>query len=318
MVFTRYFYQRFFTTFFGISVVLSLLYNFIEFFEKLLSVQHATFAQIVYFTSLNMVPTFARMWPVACWLTTCMVVRELWQRGEWQTLQLLGAGRARLVAIFLGIGLVVLTIAVPLYEVGVLTAVDRAEKFRKETFKGGVAGRVIATWLTLDEQFFCYIGFLEPTAVGKDLVLVYRHADGSLEKLLTASTFSLDYEHKQLTACDGHLFVAASCEQTTFAHHTLQMPSLFLRLAMQQEQPSLVVLMQRLLFYRGLLAFDAWHALLAALAERLLFYLQIAFYPLLTASVFIMFQHYVVAKWVAILLIYPVMAFLSLVILCVF
>ncbi|QQR49719.1 LptF/LptG family permease [bacterium] len=317
MVFTRYFYRLFFTTFFGISVVLSLLYNFIEFFEKLLSVQHATFSQIVYFTSLNMVPTFARMWPVACWLTTCMVVRELWQRGEWQTLQLLGVERARLLRTFFGVGLVMLAIAVPLYEVGVLTAVDRAEKFRKETFKGGVAGRLIATWLMLDEHLFCYIGFLEPTASGKDIILVYRNADGSLAKLLTAPTFSLDYELEQLTLHDGQYFVATSCEQKILLNETLSLPSLFLRLSMQHEQPSLFILLQRLFFYRDLLAFDAWHALLAAMIERLLFYLQIACFPFLTAGIFIICQRYVYAKWFAILLIYPIIAFLSLVILCV-
>lgn len=317
MVFARYFYKRFFMTFFGISVVLSLLYNFIEFFEKLLSVQHATFAQIVYFTSLNMVPTFARMWPVACWLTTCLVVRELWQRGEWQTLQLLGAGRARLLGMFFGVGLVMLAVAVPLYEFGVLTAVDRAEKFRKETFKGGVAGRLIATWLTLDEHLFCYVGFLEPTALGKDLVLVYRHADGSLEKLLTAPTFTLDYEQKQITLYDGKSFIAASCEQKTLPNETLSLPSLFLRLSMQHEQPSLFILMQRLFFYRGLLAFDAWRALLASLAERSLFYLQLACYPFLTAGIFMICQRYTYAKWFAILLIYPLFAFLSLLFLCV-
>ncbi|MBX9830457.1 LptF/LptG family permease [Candidatus Babeliales bacterium] len=360
----------------SISFVLSLLYNFLEFFEKLVRVQQATFWQVVYFTALNLVPTFARMWPVACWLATCLVVRELWQRGEWQTLQLLGAGRARVLALFLGTGLLLVACAVPLYEIGVLTAVERAETFRKETFKGGLSGRITASWFMLEEHLFCYIGFLDPStpalrdalrapqgervgnagfqeelatesesktipacpeeelaefclegsrdegsknlATGKDLLLVYRNANGSLEKLITAPTFSLDYQNQQVTLCDGELFVADTNEQKKFVSEVIALPSLFLKLSMQQEQPSLFVLMQRFFVYRALLAYDAWRELLLALAERLLFYFQIALYPLLTAGLFMACQHYVYARWVVILLVYPVFAFLSLFILCLF
>ncbi|MBY0353760.1 LptF/LptG family permease [Candidatus Babeliales bacterium] len=319
MVFIRYFYKRFFTAFLSISFVLSLLYNFLEFFEKLVRVQQATFWQVAYFTALNMVPTFARMWPVACWLATCLLLRELWQRGEWQTLQLLGAGRARVLTLFLSAGFILLTLAVPLYEVGVLTAVDRAETFRKETFKGGVSGRITASWLMLEEHLFCYVGFLDSGqtgAFGKDLLLVYRNPNGSLEKLITAPTFQLDYQNQEITLCDGELFVAASNEQKKLVNEVLALPSLFLRLSMQHEQPSLFVLMQRLCLYRALLAHDAWRELLLALAERVLFYVQIALYPLLTVGLFMACQHYAYVKWAAILLVYPVFAFLSLLIMC--
>ena len=97
----------------SIVLLLAVLFNFIEFFEKLARVKQASVEQIFQFLGLNFLPSAFDVMPVSVWLATLFVLRELTMQQSWDFLQLIGFIPRKLtvllmtltVGLMLGVGL---------------------------------------------------------------------------------------------------------------------------------------------------------------------------------------------------------------------
>jgi len=90
MVLTRYLTRRYLAFFIVINLSLALLYNLIEFFEKMSRIHHGRWYQIIYFIGLNLIPSFFDAMGQSSWLTTVLLIKDGDQHHEWNTLRILG------------------------------------------------------------------------------------------------------------------------------------------------------------------------------------------------------------------------------------
>src|SRR3972149_4709923 len=100
MVFTSYFLRRFIGFFFALTLLLAVIFNLIEFFEKLVRVKHTDIGSIIHFIGLNFLPSFSDLMPIGVWLATCIMIWEFHQNHEWETLFLLNIGYNALLRLF--------------------------------------------------------------------------------------------------------------------------------------------------------------------------------------------------------------------------
>jgi hypothetical protein len=80
--------KRFLTTFVILQVLLTLLYVFIDFFEKSTRCGDATMLQIVAYLGLNCLPLAVETTTQSLWLAAVLMVKEFDQSREWESYQL--------------------------------------------------------------------------------------------------------------------------------------------------------------------------------------------------------------------------------------
>ena len=87
MVLAKYFIKRFLKYFLLINIGITFLFNFIEFFEKIIRVKSATIPHIIKFIALQIPHTFFENFPISCWLASGLFIKEIIQHNEWEALQ---------------------------------------------------------------------------------------------------------------------------------------------------------------------------------------------------------------------------------------
>jgi lipopolysaccharide export LptBFGC system permease protein LptF len=317
MVLAIYFFKRFFTYLFSINISLTLLFNFIEFFEKIARVKHATTNTILHFIFLNIVPSFFETLPISCWLATCLLLKEFIQQNEWETLQILNIGTKKLFNLFFIAGTILALTSFIGKEKIVLPLTNKSEKFKLEKLKQGSLQKVLNKWFILtqpnsDNHLFCNFSILDmATNKGKNLLLIYMTPNFEIEKTLNSLAFEFNPEKQNLKISDGIIISSKKKSQLKIENYMLELPSFFSQLQLNLETPSIQLLFHNLIYGKKVLPSDLWDDLLAQLLQRILLHFQIIIYPLLTLCLFLLFPYNPLCKWVLILLPYPIITLLN-------
>lgn len=307
MLIFSYLARRFFAYVCTVGLMLAFIFNFIEFFEKLLRLKHASVGTIIHFVALNFIPTFFDLLPICAWLAMCLLIKDLVTSQEWELLQVLMFIPKRLLLFAISIGAIMSLSTFFLYEGIGSNLTFQAEHFRKNTFKQGTGKKLFDRWFELaDNQFFhCELADLENNS-GKGLAMISMDHNFQLTTIVNASDFYLDPVSSTITAPMATRYDAKS--PGTLVHHsfTLQAPELFSQFALSNEEQSLKNLLSKTVMHSAKkLPAGIYRDIQGQLFTRLAYYLQILLYPLITACLFMCLYH-PYAQWVLMLSAYPI------------
>ncbi|MBD3273427.1 LptF/LptG family permease, partial [Candidatus Dependentiae bacterium] len=152
MVLKKYIIKRFFKYLFIINISLTLLFNFIEFFEKIVRVKHATISMILKFIALNIPSSFFETLSISCWLATCLLIKEFAEQNEWDTFKILNINYNKLFKLFLFAGIITAIFAFIGREQLTLKLQNKSEKFKFEKLKQNSYQKIYNKWLEIKSK----------------------------------------------------------------------------------------------------------------------------------------------------------------------
>jgi len=312
MVLVRYIFKRYFLYFSAVTIILAVLSNMVEFFEKLIRVKHAATVTILHFVTLNFLPSIFEYMPVASWLVTCLLMRELHQQYEWEILQILSVSYKKLCSVFLLIGIVLAGISFIGKEYISVSLAFKSERFKQQAFKQSSVQKIINKWILLDQNTILHVGFIDTeTNKGSDLLLITMSPDFIIEKTLSVEHFKLDQENQQILIDEGTVYSVSDSMYNKIQTEKIFIPGLFSQIQINLEMPSLINSIKHLIFDKAYLPASLHNELLYQFLKRFLAHFQIILYPLLTFCLFALFSYHAVLPWVAILLVYPFMVLVT-------
>ncbi len=301
-----YLARRFFLFLTGLDLLLAFLFNFIEFFEKLVRAKHVTASTILHFLSLNFIPTVFDVLPISMWLALCLLLKELYQRHEWETLQLLSYIPSRLLTFALSMGLIVSITAFITYESYVSPLAFKAEQFKYEKLKQDPKPQLITNaWLELDTNTFFYCDVLDlKKHQGHRLLVITMNSSFMLHRLIKADYFTVNPQQQTITIPIGSIVEVEEQKEHSCTNMVITAPALFAQLRLNAENQTLTTLTTKLILYKNVLPVGIYNELLGQLFAKMLYYLQLLLYPLVTVCLFMLFSSSYV-QWVAALSTYP-------------
>jgi lipopolysaccharide export LptBFGC system permease protein LptF len=306
-----YLTRRFVTFVTAITVLLTFLFNFVEFFEKLVRIKSAGVGVIIHFLALNCIPTFFDLLPIGMWLATCFLLKELYQYNEWDLLQLLTYIPTRFLSFALIMGLVFSFSTFVIHENYVANLLFKAERFKQENLKQGAVQKLVSTWLELDHDKVCYFGVLDPkTGQGQDMILIEMTPQFALQNIIKAGEFHIDTTTNAITLSHAEVFDMNEHEEKDVDAVTITSPAFFSQLKISLEAPTLGGTIRKVLFYQDILPKGIYDELVGQMCSRLMYFLQLLLYPLLVICLFLWVRH-PYFKWVAAMGAYPLMLMAS-------
>ncbi len=313
MVFLFYFLKRYFIYFFSVTLLLTGLFNVIEFFEKLVRCAQSDLGSIAHFITLNLVPSFFELIPIGAWLATCLLLKEFAQHEQWDTLFLLSIGYKRIAKLFAFAGLVIMFVCIVLYESVVLSISGQAQQFKMKTFKQRSTTIIFKKWYQMDTNSFCYFDMLDcERGEGKSLLLFDLADDFSIKKVVNSSRFVIFPHEQTIKMLQGEVLdrhVRAGKKKIKI--NSRRIPNFFLQLGLDKQVPRLINFFSRVILSVSLLSFEIGREMVHIIVNRLFFYMQIFFYPLATFLLFAAFSRRRYYKWVFIFLPYVFVIFSS-------
>ena len=305
MIIFWYLTRRFLSFFVAVSLALALLFNFVEFFEKIVRLRSADTSVIAQFLGLSLIPNFFELLPIGVWLATCLLLKDLYQRHEWESLELLAYAPRRFFAFMfvMGLGLSMTTFVV--YERWVSSLVFRAERFKLEYLKQASSQTIVSRWMELDNNQFCYFSVLDlKTLQGNDLLLVVLNKTFGLEKIIKSPRFTINTDNNTIHLGTAQVFDVEGQHEPVVASLKLESPAFFSSLRTNFETPTLSNSFKKILLYRSVLPFGVYNELMGQLCTRLAYYLQLLIYPVLTVSLFMLWSNPYI-RWGAAFIAYP-------------
>ena len=313
MVLVKYFFNRFFKYFFIINISLTLLLNFIEFFEKIIRIQHTTNLTILNFILLNLFPSFFETLPLSCWLATCLFLKELAQQNEWETLQILNVNYKKLFNLFFIAGAISATFSFIGKEKLALELANKSEKFKLENLKQNSQQKIINKWFTLSkDNLFCHVNVLDlKSNIGTNLTLIYMTPNFELQKVITAPIFNIDNSTKNIILPTSTITKPLKNKVKKTTNQIIKISGLFSQLQLEKGIPSLIAIIKNLNSSKNVIPPQIWNDIFYQLLKRIIFHIQIILYPLLTFSLFLLFFFHPTYKWIFILLPYPLITLID-------
>jgi len=311
MVFKKYFLKRFFLHVFSVAIGLTLLFNLIEFFEKLVR-EKTTVETVFRFVTLNLIPTFFINLPIAAWLASCMTIKEMHQQNEWEISQLLSISTKNIFFLLAFAGTTLALFSLAGKELITHEITQAAEKMRQEKFKQKRNKRLINKWFMLKENRFCHMQYLDTEkGEGQDLSLFNVSPEFKIEEIRSAPKFKISLKENNLIIDEGALIVIKENRQEMIQNETLHLPNFFTQLSVKSGPPSIARLFSLTINNKNTLPTSVYNQLLASLLDRILSHLLLILYPLLTFAFFFLFPFHRFYRWVAIFLPYPLVIVLS-------
>ncbi|MBU1008309.1 LptF/LptG family permease [Candidatus Dependentiae bacterium] len=310
MVLARYILQRFFTNLFFINISLTVLFNLVEFFEKMVRVKQTSTEAIFVFIALNLIPSFFENLPVASWLASCMTIKEMYQQNEWETLSLLNVPLKKVFSLIAIAGLVLMACSFLGKEFLSYRFAQTAEQFKQEQFKQNHHTKLFNRWLVLtksnNKKNFCHFDYLDLTTKRGLRFTLFEISDQfSLQKTTCAKTFSIDPPTKKITLSNSTTLETSSRKILSPETKQLVLPSFFTQLTIQDKTPPITQIVRLLLFSKKVLPDYVYHQLLYLFLNRILIHLLLLLYPLLTFMLFFLFPHHRYTRWTLIMTPYP-------------
>lgn len=305
MVLFRYLARRFLAFVVVISVLFAFLFNFIEFFEKIVQVKDVSTGAIVHFLSLNFVPSLFELLPTSVWLSTLFLFKDLSQRHELEILQLVTYLPRRFFVFLLSMGLLLSLAAMIINETCVIKLSLRADRFKQEKLRQSATQRLVSKWLELDNNVFGYFSVLDLEQFkGKDLLVIALKPTFELDKIIMAPQFEIDPTNNSIQIPVGQIIQIEQHTERSVHNFSLASPSFFSQLRTNFELPTLLNFIKKIVLYKDILPQGVYRDLLYDFFMRLTYYFQLLLYPLLTFCLF-MLSTLVLNRWILALMPYP-------------
>mgnify|MGYP006416101349 FL=1 len=312
MTLAKYFYKRFFKHFFSIAIGLTLLFSFVEFFEKMVRVSNSTIITVLKFTALNFLPTFFDSFVLSTWLATCMLIKELHQQQEWETLSILNINNKKLFTLFFWAGTILSLISFTGKELFIHNITNKAETFRMEEFKQRSNKKLFNKWFMLSENLFCHFDYLNrQTNTGNKLTLLYMSKDTAPKKIIMCDTFHINEQTKKIMLTTGHIFNVATNEYKNIFNKQIELPNFYKQLELESQNLNIIHVSYHLWNSSATLPHSVKQSLFHILLKKLFNHLQLIFYTLLTFVLFFIIARTSTYKWILILLPYPLITIIN-------
>jgi len=306
MTLARYLFSRLCLYFLILNGTFSLLYNIVEFFEKIVRVQHATFKAVITFVGLNVFPTFFDLVPLGSFIAAFLLVREIHERGEWDTIFLMGIQPRRIVKTLALGGLLLSGISFVGKEIVILPLTQKAEKLRLREFKGDIDKKIYDQWFAHDNNIFTHFSFLDLKANhGENLSILYLSPTFEYKKTITAPVFSLDASSHSLLFAHGTKISTQKSETLNLVNTSIKLPDFFAYLTMNTSTLSLKDHLSNLIVARSLSSKYPFNQEVGGFLNRMLRHLQPFLYVTLIFCLFFLFSHMPYIRWIIIALPYP-------------
>lgn len=317
MIFSRYFLKRLLINVFAINIGLTLLFNLIEFFEKIVRFNkpEGSLEAILAFVAFNVVPSFFANLPVSSWLGSCMTIKELHQQNEWEVAKLLNIKTKHIFLLIslTGIGFMLMSFCGKEF---CATGLEKsAEKIKQEKLKQNSKQKLFNKWFSLskknadpdeDCKKFCHFNYLDlATGKGSNLSIIELSNTFRIENITAAKSFSISAATKEITVETGKETSTKAKQQTLLTNKKIRLPSLFTQLQLQTGNVSLKHMFHVVIFDRKILPSYVYNQILYQFLHRIFIHLLLLIYPLLTFALFLLFPHSLYCRWILIFLPYP-------------
>jgi hypothetical protein len=302
--FARYFLARFFKNVFVINIGLTLLFNLVEFFEKMVRVKQTSSKEILIFIALNCIPSFFENLPVSSWLGSCMTIKEIGQQNEWEILKLLNIGLNKIFFLLLIAGTLLFSVSFFGKEIFTQHIAKKAEIFKYKKFKQNRHTKLFNQWFLLDNKTFCYFKYLDlDKKSGTGFYILELSPKFKIREITSAQHFSVTPDAKEIFIQSGQKLSTRTRVQKILKNKAIYLPGFFAQLKINRETPSLKQMFHVVMFDSKILPKHIYHQLLYLFLTRILEHLLLLLYPLLTFSLFFLVSSYY--KWVLIFIPYP-------------
>lgn len=287
MILFRYVIGRYIRYFIVINTVLTLLFNLVDFFEKVTRLHHASLGMLAHFFALTFLPSFFDSFPLSGWLATCMLIKEFDQQREWETLQLMTIGYRQIMKPLCAVALVLTITCIVGKEGATLALAQQAESFKREHIKQQKEEILCNCWMQLGNHHYCHIGLYDKKEErGKDIVLFEANDQFIVSSIIFAPTFATHPHNQTITFESGIMLNQHNEQLKNYPALTLDLPAFFTHCALTSQILSCAQLTTTLLFMNRYLSLSSLHSLSHTLAKRLAFYADTLFFPLITYALF--------------------------------
>jgi lipopolysaccharide export LptBFGC system permease protein LptF len=312
MTFARYISNRFFAYVAFASISLTLIFNLIEFFEKMVRVNQTVDA-IFNFILLNILPSFFENLPVAAWLAMCMLLREMQQQNEWEIAELLNIPSKKIFATIFMCTSFLAFLNFSGKEIFTRKISQKAEQFKQEKFKQNKNKKLFNQWFLLSENEFCHFQYLDlETEQGRELSIFKVSPRFKIEKIRYAEIFRTKPKTNELFIESGSEIKTLKRKREEIIEKNIFMPCFFTQLHMKGRGPKFLHLINLVIFERKILPENVYNNLLYTFLNRILVHLLLILYPLLTLAIFFFFRHVGrYYRWILIFSPYPIFVVLS-------
>jgi len=311
MILVRYFLKRLFTNIFFINVGLTLLFNLIEFFEKMVRVKHASATMIFYFITLSIAPSFFYNLPISSWLGSCMTLAQMHQQNEWELLKLLNIKSKKILKLVLIAGATLAIFNFLGKEFLTNNLETAAEKFKHEKFKQDRKKKLFNKWFALNEKTFSHFRYLDLRQnKGNGFSLIELSPKFEVKKITSAQDFIVNPDTKTIFIPSGKSIHTKTKNQEILENKEIKLPSFFTQIKIQGEFPSLQQMFHVVTLDKNILPKHVYNQLLYIFLSRILISLLLIIYPLLTFLLFFFFTYHRYYRWILIFLPYPIAIFL--------
>jgi hypothetical protein len=134
----------------------------------------------------------------------------------------------------------------------------------------------------------------------------------TIQKTISAPFFLVDSKQKNLSIPQGKLFDVEKNTQTRITNYIINNPSFFSQIKIHYEIPSIINLSKNLILSYNIIPAAVSNDLLGQLLKRILLYLLLIIYPLLTFGFFGLLWRYSMYRWIIIFTPYPIVIISSL------
>ncbi|MCB9493191.1 MAG: hypothetical protein H6679_02870 [Epsilonproteobacteria bacterium] len=298
MVLISYLSRRFSAYFLTFSLLLAVLVNFVEFVEKVVRTDSASLTDIAYFVGINFVVSLFDLAPQASWLATFFLLRELASQHEWDVLNLVGLTPQKCMAYVFGAGLLLAGGIAVVKEVWIVPLASHAQRYKLETFKQQSVDAIVDRWLMFDDGVFGHVGSFDfRTGQGTNLLLLYVDDVFLLKKIITAPTFNFGNDADALLVQQARLYDQASGQHSQLVEQTIMLQGFLPQLKADVQVPTLANLLG-CVFGQGMhVPWNVRNELLYAALKRIVEYMHLILYPLLTFVLFALFVGSAQRSW---------------------
>ncbi len=319
MIITRYFFKKWiaYTTF--LALILSSVFIIIEALEKYTRSTAPAWNAIIHLAYLNSIPGWFDALPVASLLAGIIILKELYQNNEWETLFLISIKQSHLSLYALGGGILMMSAILVPYETIIRQQKHAITTYKLKTFKQIEQSSVLYNrWYILNSTIFFHATSFDLKAnVGNGLFVL--HIDPVTRKpvsIITGTTFYIDFNNNCMSITDGiRQYYNNQKEPVT----KLSMPLESFKAQLDNQPSSYQSLssLTRLVWYKyHILPTPLIKQFTAQLVEAYFYYLSLVLYPLLTITLWLLLLGApAMMRWSLLLALYPCMQILLFVVL---
>ncbi|HBS48244.1 TPA: hypothetical protein DEO28_04125 [Candidatus Dependentiae bacterium] len=306
MILARYISKRFFIYFSLVNCGLTLLFNFIEFFEKFSQLQNVTNIEILHFILLNLIPTFFDLFPLACWIATCLLIRDLYQKNEFTNLHVLGIKSNKLLPALFACGLSLSIIGFFGKELISRPIANKSENFKLQHLKKKSNKVIYNQWFLPTDNLFAYFQIIDQEkSTANNILFLFFNEKFELEKKIESKLAVLSPIDHKVFIPNANILNFKTNNLYTSKLETFYLPGLFTHLQMHKLAPSIKRQAYNLSLIYRILPYETFNLELGKLISKILGYFQPLLYILLTFCLFFLTPQTIVYRWLLIFSAYP-------------